>query len=57
MGHLEITYDWLVSVLQKQERWLPLADLWAAFPFKSKVSKTEFEAVIDQIKKIQNEKE
>lgn len=51
MDHLELTYDWLLTVLKKQEKWLPTDDLWTAFPLKHNVTRLEFDTIIKHMQK------
>lgn len=51
MDHLELTYDWLLAVLKKQEKWLSNIDLWTAFPFKKNVTRVEFDTIIKHMQK------
>lgn len=45
--YLSKSYDWVLNVLRTQGRWLTPEEFWIAFPFKKRVNKEHFTALIN----------
>lgn len=52
IDQLSKAYDWLTTVARKQQRWLTNDELWAAYPFKKQMERTDFDALISEMKKV-----